>query len=78
MGTSGLLASNRSYLAEILIQRRTCELPDSSSAKEEGTSFGVKSSLTGPTGLDTGDDYSFTDTMMKVLSDCRGNLNWGG
>lgn len=73
MGTSGFLASNRSYLVEISIQCRICELPDSSSAKEEGTSFGVKSPLTEPTVLDTGDDSRFTGIKMEVWSDCRGN-----
>lgn len=77
MGISGLLASNHSYLVEISIQRRICELPGSSSAKEEGTTFGVKSPLTGPTGLDTGDGSCFPGTKMEVLSDFRGNSNWG-
>ena len=77
IGISDLIALYYSYLVEISIQRRTCELPGSSLAKEIELSFEAKLTPTGPTGFDTDDDSCFTGSRMEGLSDFRGSLNWG-
>lgn len=77
VGRSGLLASNRSSLVEIeiSIQRRICELSGSSLAKDNEPPIRVKSPLTGPTGLDLGDDSCFTGKTVEVFSNFCGKLN---
>lgn len=77
MGKTGVLASIGSFVVEISIQRRICELPGSSFVEEGGPSIGAGWPLIRPADLlFGGGGASFAGKRVELLGRPLGEFHW--